>query len=870
MSDAFPPSPVPPPLPRELVPRPALRAALDEGAGRAVTLVCAPAGFGKSVAVADWVRRGDTTPSVWLSLTEEHDDPVRLWTAVLTAVRARGADPAAAPSDGRAPGIAGLGDVLAEFATLPGPLRLVLDDAHHLRGRTCAEQLREFVRAHGPAVQLVVVSRLDPPLPLARMRLAGELCELRADRLRFGERETATLLRRCGLELTAEQASRLHERTGGWVAGLRLAACSMRQERDPDRFLADFSGDDHAVADYLVGEVLAGISEDRREVLRRVSIADPVPAGLAVELCDRDDAADVLDELGHELGLVNVDPDRADYHVQELLRSHLEADLARRDGASTADLHRRAALWWDGHGRPAEALRHAGKAGDPTFAGGMLERRGARLVAIGDRAALRDALRAAGTTAEARTWAAALSAQENLVRGDMNAVAADVRRARRDGRPAAGSELAVLLTATSRLAGLSGSVPATPEPLPDDPSLAALALAGRGAVEVFAGAPGPGRSNLATALDTARRRHLPLLEAQCLALLGVAAWNVGDLREAAARSDGALRALTREGWEHSGLWVTASSIAALTAVERGRPDVALVLLEGAAGPDPDSLDPAVRVALGLARGAALFDSGERAAGVLELQRARSDGVGQPLPPALATTAALIENRIALRMGYTRAAAAAEGRIEGLTGARGERLLMRAWAECETGEYRKAYRCAHAALDPASRSVRRSTLVEAWLVLADVALHDGDRPGARCALRSALDRAAAMDLARPFVMAPSAVRALLVDELMGDGDRGRFAARVLSVPTGGPRGVAPTLTAREEDVLALLPSLLNLDEIAAALSVSVNTVKSHVRSIYDKLGVCSRRRAVLAAHERGLLGRRPSATRTGTPHLTVNG
>ncbi|MBN9111972.1 MAG: AAA family ATPase [Pseudonocardia sp.] len=864
MRDAYPSTLSPPALPRDLVSRPDLRDELDSGARRALTLVCAPPGFGKTVAVAEWVRRDSGTPFVWLSLTAEHDDPPALWAAVLGALRATGIVAPTRPRRTTAPGPGTPGgpsrlpdDVAATFEALPGPIRLILDDAHHLRGRETAEHLRLLVRDHGPAVQLVLVSRLDPPLSLARMRLSGELCELRTDRLRFTERETVQILRRNGLDPTRRQAATLHERTGGWAAGLRLAACSLRQVRDPDRFLADFSGDDHSVADYLVGEVLAGIDEDRREVLRRVSIADPVPAALAVELCDREDAADVLDELGREIGLISVAPDRADFRVQELLRSYLEADLRRRSGGAVAALHRRAALWWDSHGRPAEAMHHVSRAGDPAFAGGMLVRRGARLVAIGDRAVLRDALRLSGTTTVSRTWAAALSAQDNLVRGDREAVAADVRRARREGHPEAGSDLAVLLTATARLAGVARSVPAAPEPLPDDPSLAALALAGRGAVECLTGTFDEGRSDLATALDTARRWHLSLLEAQCLLLLSEAAWAVGDLREAAATSDAALRAVADGGWAGSGLTVSATAVAALTAVERGRSDAALTILDAVETCESADRDPVLRLALGVSRGAALFDTGERAAGLLALQQARSDGAGHEVPPALATAAALIENHTALEMGYTRAAATAESRIDGLVVAEGERLLMRAWAECAAGNHRDAQHCIEELLQPGVPRARPSTLVEATLVLANVAVRRGDRPAARSAVRDALDHAATMDLVRPFVVTSSSVRALLVDELMGEGVRARFAACVLAVPRGGAKPVATTLTDREQDVLALLPSLLNLDEIAAELEVSVNTVKSHVRSIYDKLGASSRRRAVLAAHERGLLRRTPS-------------
>jgi LuxR family maltose regulon positive regulatory protein len=856
----------PPPLPRDLVSRPALRAELDSGADRALTLVCAPPGFGKSLVLADWARRCTETATAWVSLTRAQNVPAGLWAAVLAALRACPAVPPTSvlrriPASHPDP----RDDVLAGLAALPRPIRLVLDDAHHLRGAETAEHLRALVRDRGPAVQLVLASRMDPPLPLARMRLAGELCELRTDRLRLSPRETEQLLHRTGLRLTPRQAALLHERTGGWVAGVRLAACSPACRRDPERFLAEFSGDERSVADFLVGEVLAGIPEDRREVLRRVSIADPVPAALAVELCGREDAADVLDELGHETGLISVATDRADYRVQELLRSYLEADLHRRGRAGAAALHRRAALWWEAQGRPVEAMRHGSRAGDPAFLGGMLVRCGARLAGEGERDVLRDALRVTGSTAEARMWSAALSAQDNLLRGDRRAVAEDVRRARREGPPTAGSETAVLLTATARLAGLSRCVRPGHEPVPDDPALAAFALAGRGAAEVLAGTVGTvptGRADLRAALDTAHRWHLPLLEVECLCLLGAAAWAAGDLREAAARADRALALSAAGGWPTSGWAAVARAVGALTAVERAQPEAALALADDVA-PDEVEIDPVVRYALGVARGAALFDIGDRAAGLLELQRARSDSAGRPVPPVLAAAGALLENRIALRLGYTRAAAAAGGRLDGLAGVGCERLLMRGWAAGAAEAHREARQTVEPLLGAGVRPARPGTPVEAWLVVAEVALRHGDRPGSRHALRTALDRAAPMDLVRPFVTASEPVRALLVDELVGEGVRGRFAAQVLVTPRPGSHPGATTLTAREEDVLALLPSLLNLDEIAVDLAVSVNTVKSHVRSIYDKLGVGTRRRAVLAAHERGMLRRRPAPlTRRG--------
>jgi LuxR family maltose regulon positive regulatory protein len=846
---------MPPALPRDLVPRPVLRAALDAGADRALTLVCAPPGFGKSLLLAEWVKRCPEIPAAWVSLDEDDEDPRVLWSAVLAALRACPAVPASSRLHRLVVSrttveLAFLDDLLDALAALPRPLRLILDDAHHLRAGPALDGLRVLVRGRGPNVQLVVSSRLDPALPLARLRLNDELCELRAEQLRFSMRESAALLERSGVRLDARQYSLLHARTGGWVAGLRFAARSMRDHPDPDRFLAEFSGDERGVADYLVGEVLASITDVQREVLRRTSIADPIPAALAVELCDREDAADVLDSLDRDLGLVtNTGPGRTDYRVQELLRSHLLGDLRRGGAGRVAALHRRAASWWDREGRPGEALRHAGQVGDAVLVTELLRRRAGELVARGEHGALRAALAALGDEPATAPWRAALTAGLHLERGDRAAVAAAVRLARGAGEAEPEPDLAVLLTAIERLAAVFPSPPAA-EPLPEDPALRALARAGRGVARAATGALAEGQADLSAALDSARRLGLSLLEMQCLCAIGAIAWAAGDLRAtAAAAATAPVRARGREG---TGWAAAACALAGLAALEHARPDAALAAADAGLRTAPTDLDPVIRFALRTARAGALFDRGEKATGLLEMQQARADVEEHVVPTALAAAAALLEQRIALQLGYATAATSAASRLAGRPGARPERLLMRAWAESAAGMFSAARATVGPLLQPSARPAWPGTLVEARLVASHAALEGGDRHAARQELRAALDRARHLDVVRPFTLAPSAVRALLVDELAGGDDRSRFVARVLAAPHRAGRPPAAILTAREHDVLCRLPSLLNLDEIADDLAVSVNTVKSHVRAIYDKLGAGTRRAAVLTAHEQGML------------------
>ena len=217
-------------------------------------------------------------------------------------------------------------------------------------------------------VRLVLASRFDPALPVARLRLEERLCEVRTAQLAFSPDETATLAELCGLHLTAVQTADLHARTDGWAAGIRLATLPLRDHASPERFLADFSGDERPVADYLAGEVFSHISPEEGDLLRRTSISDPIPAGLATELAGRADAVDVLRALERSTGLVVASgAHRTEFRIQELMRTYLTADLYRHGPAAAAQLHRQAAVWWAAQNRPIEALRHAAQAGDRTL-----------------------------------------------------------------------------------------------------------------------------------------------------------------------------------------------------------------------------------------------------------------------------------------------------------------------------------------------------------------------------------------------------------------------------------------------------------------------------------------------------------------------
>ncbi len=842
-----------PEIPSGYVRRPAVEAELDRTADRELTLVCAPPGSGKTSLLTAWIRGSPAPPTAWVRLDPEDSDPRRLWSAVLTALTAL---PSVPPSNRLhrlvvsrdAVELDFLSELLEGLAALPDGARLVLDDVQHIEGPAVRHGLETLVRCTPHGLRLVLSGRRDPPLPLPRLRMEGRLHEVRTERLLFTLEESTALMERSGLRLTPAQVAVLHVRTGGWVAGLRLAALSLRGHADPDAFLAEFSGDERPVADYLVDEVLTGLGPTQRETLRRVSPAESLPSGLAVELAGREDAADVLDELARSTGLVTgTGAPGAEYRIAELLRSYLVADLRRHGPDLASQAHRRAALWCSEHGRPREALAQAERVGDPGFLAALLSRWAPGLVASGEYDALERALTALPDEADLRLAVAA--AHVHLERGSPEGLRAALHRARRAGPADAGSDAAVFRTATERLVGLRR--PATgPAPAVADPALAAIDRVGRGSAALVGDAQ-CAVDELRHGLELARDQGLGRLELQARCLLSAALWSVGDVRGAGTTARAALAAAA--GWEDSPWFAVARAVDAHVGLLQAEPQRALAIPVHEPPSWGSALPPVLRFALRSARGGGLVDVGDRARGLLELQSART-GLGDTrAPAALEVTAALTEYRAASSLGHTTAAAGVASWLAARRPTCPELHLVRAWTAALSGSHRAAREAVHPLLAGRLRPGPAAPVVEAWLLETRGRLAREDRPGARNALRTAIDHAVPLDALRPFVQAGDEVRALLVDELVGGGGRAAFAARVVAARTGTHARATAGLSARQYDVLGRLPSLDSLEEIAEDLDVSINTIKSHIRAIYAKLGVGTRREAVLAAHEQGVLG-----------------
>ena len=379
-----------PSLGSRVVLRPRLIERLDEGRESRLTLIAAPAGFGKSTLAAEWVTGGDR-PAAWLSLDEGESDITRFllyFVAALQTIEAKiGKDASAALQSPQPPTAESiLTTLLNEIARLPESIVLVLDDYHLADGAEIDRAVTFLLERLPPPMHLVIATREDPNLPLARLRARGQLTELRAADLRFDPAETAQFLNTgMGLTLSAEAVAALENRTEGWIAGLQLAGISLRGHPDAEGFIESFTGSHRFVLDYLIEEVLRRQTEAVQSFLLRTSLL----SRMCGPLCDavvRDAAAagsETLEQLERaNMFIVPLDDQRRWYRYHHLfadaLRKRLQQSLASPEGdpLSAAELHVRASAWYEENGLEIDAFHHAAAAGDFARAERLIEGRG--------------------------------------------------------------------------------------------------------------------------------------------------------------------------------------------------------------------------------------------------------------------------------------------------------------------------------------------------------------------------------------------------------------------------------------------------------------------------------------------------------------
>jgi LuxR family transcriptional regulator, maltose regulon positive regulatory protein len=863
-----------------LIGRADLLAALDRAAAKRVTIISAPAGSGKTSLLRLWADcRGERHRLAVVQVQRDQHDAQQFWLAVLSAVRqASAADrraelPAGTP-DFNAPAM--VDRVLSELADARGGITLVIDDLHELTSPDALAQLTRLLTSLPGDVHAVLATRRDLPLRLHQLRLAGELAEIRAADLRFSERETRELLAASGITLSEAASALLYQRTEGWAAGLRLAAISLAGHPDPERFVTEFSGSDRTVADYLLAEMLERQPDDVKDLLLRTSLLDRVNGELADLLTGRPGSERILLALEDANAfVVSLDPERTWFRYHHLFGDLLRLELRRALPAEVPALHRRAAGWFTTHGQVADGIRHTQAAGDWADAARLLADHSFSLTLDGQTQTVQTLLQAFPPGAD-HPELALVRATVDLLQGRLDQVPAYVAVAetyaemappdrQRRLRVAIASVQLSLARRRGHLASVIEQVRflASPVTGQSDEDIAlgsdlrAVALMNLGTAEAWTlGLPDAER-HLREGAVLAREIGRPYLEVACLAQLGFAskiepfAMTQQRCREAIALAD-------RHGWGAEPVIAPALVTLAGVLIWTGEFDDAERWLRRAVRALQTDTGPDITLLL------------HQTTGILQACRGRYREALEEFSAAEQLRSQL-EGSHALASQVTGWLLATQARLGRPAKAR---MLLAALDDdqADSGEIRnaRAVICLAEAnpagaldavrdvLDGTARVIGYVTVVEAELLAGLAHRELGDQRAANQAAERALGLAEADRLVLPFAMTGAAgllaalprhetAHAGLIADLLGILHGSSRAAQDQSA-SPQPEELSPS----ELRVLRYLPTNLSRPEIAGALSVSLNTVNTHVRSIYAKLHVGDRSAAVQRARELRLL------------------
>ncbi|HYV77454.1 MAG TPA: LuxR C-terminal-related transcriptional regulator, partial [Streptosporangiaceae bacterium] len=788
------------------------------------------------------------------------------------------------------------GRVLSELADACRGITLVIDDLHELTSPEALAQLTRLLTNLPPLVHAILTTRHDVRLGLHRLRLAGELAEIRGADLRFSERETRELLKASGIALSAAGVGLLHQRTEGWAAGLRLAVISLAGHPDPERFVTEFSGSDRTVAEYLLAEMLERQPPDVQDLLLRTSLLDRVNGELADLLTGRPGSEQILLSLEDANAFVeSLDPERTWFRYHHLFADLLRLELRRTLPAEIPALHRRAAGWFTQHGQVAEAIRHTQAAGDWPEAAQLLADYSFSLTLDGQGQTMQALLRAFPPGAD-HPELALVRAMGDLAQGRLDEAAAHLTVAEtyaETAPPGRQRRLRVAvaslqLTLARRRGDRAGVIEqarflASPVTGPSEEDIAlgsdlrAVALGNLGTAEAWSleppDAPDAER-HLREGADLAREIGRPYLEVGCLAQLGFASLVLHSFATTQQRCREAIVLAERYGWGAEPVIAPALIMLAATLIWMGEFDEGEWwlrrterALETYTGPD---------IALLLHQTAGLLHAGRgrRHEALEEFSAAEYLGSQLADSRALATrtTRWLLATQARLGMtGEARALLATQARLGRPGEARallaaldderassGEVHNARAVICLAEGDPAAALAAVADVLDGTAPVLGYTTVTEAHLLAGLAHRQLGDQRAASQAAERALALAESDRLVLPFAMTGSAE--LLEALPRHQTAHGALLAEILDIlhassPAAKDQSAPPLieeLSPGELRVLRYLPTNLSRPEIAGELSVSLNTVSTHLRSIYAKLQVRDRSSAVRRARELRLL------------------
>ncbi len=890
----------------DLVARPRLSQRLRRAAESPLTLVSAPAGFGKTTLLAEWVAAAPTVGALaaWVSLDERDNDPALFWAYVVAALQAVvagevGAGVLALLQPPQPPVDVVLGSLVNDLHAVVDDVVLVLDDYHVIEARDVQQGMVFLLDNLPPHVHLVIAGRADPELPLARLRARGDLVEIRAADLRFTPDESAAYLNgSMGLALTSRNVEALESRTEGWIAALQLAALSLEGRDDLDGFISGFAGDDRYIVDYLTEEVLQRQPEDVHHFLLETSILDRLSGPLCDMVTGRGDGKARLAALDRgNLFLVPLDDRRRWYRYHHLFAEVLQAHLLDEQPDDVADLHRRASAWFEQHDEPSEAIRHALAAGDYERAASLME------LAL-------PALRRSRREPVIRGWLTALPEEVVRVRPVLRLgfVGALASAGEFEGVEGQLKDVERLLdTATGTVPGPRAS--AADMVVVDEQEFRLLP----GTIEMYRAAMALVRGDVLATVTHARRAidlspegdHLP--RAGGTALVALASWTGGDL-DAAHQAYAESMAMLQRAGHVSDVLGCALALADIR-LAQGRLNDALHTyergLQHAAAHGRPVLRGTADMHVGMSE--VLRERNDLPAATQHLLRSRELGEHTGLPQQryrwrvamagvrraegdLDGAIDLLNEADRLYVGdfspNVRPVPALRARLHAVQGALGDAvgwareralsvdddltylhefdhitlarvLLAQHTAEHAARSIDEATRLLRRLLAAAEQGDRTGSVIEILVLQAVSQQMRSELSAALGSLERALTLAEPEGYVRVFAD-EGAPMASLLKAAAKQGISPSYVRRLLTA-TGSTEqagavqpGLVEPLSARELEVLRLLGTDLGGPDIARELVVSLNTVRTHTKHIYAKLGVNNRRAAVRRGESLNLL------------------
>ena len=892
------------PGPRESsVARPRLNDHLDRASKTKLLLVSAPAGFGKTTLLAEWLATGPASPAddrsaVWLSLDRGDNDPASFWRYVIAALRTVaptvGEEELALLAGPQPPPIQlVLTTLLNDLSSVRRDIVLVLDDYHLIDSREIQEAMGFLLDHMPPRLHLVIASRSDPAVPLARLRARGELVELRAAELRFTPDETAAYLNGVmGLQLTTPDVAALEERTEGWIAALQLAALSMQGRDDVTNFIAGFTGDDRYIVDYLAEEVLQRQLTHVRDFLLHTSILSRFTGSLCDAVAGTTGGKAMLDALDRgNLFLVPLDDHRHWYRYHHLFADVLRARLAEESPDLIPALHRSASDWYAQNGDPTEAIRHA-------MAGHHFER-AADLVELSLPALLRER-------------------RETTLRGWLELLPDDILNV----RPVLSNGFAGALLATGEPESVERylqdaerwlepqSESATVDMVVADDAefrrLPAGIAVHRAALALMLGHRSATVAHAELSLDLLLDDD-DLGRGAATALIGLASWGNGNLEAAHAAYTDCVAIMQRVG--HFSDVLGCSITLADIRLTQGRLRDAMHTFEKALQIAPTGVGPPLRGTADMHAGmsgihrewndmsaareslarseelgehnglpqhryrwrvamARIREAEDNLDGALELlDEAHHLYEGDFAPnvrpvPAVRARVLIRQARLAEAFDWVRdEGLSVEDDVnylreyEHVTLARA--LLAKYETERDESTVTEATGLLERLLLAADEGGRTGSAIEILVLQARASQMRGDGPEALIPLERALTLAEPEGYMRTFIDEGAPMKTLL-EAAAEHGIASRYVGKLLIALTGAEdgkptdQGLVDALSQRELEVLRLLGSELGGPEIARELVVSLSTVRTHTRNIYAKLGVNNRRAAVRRAEKLHLM------------------